>query len=139
MTWETITPLCAPDLARRNRLMSPDDLRNHRLLHVMGYQEGWGIWLNAAGATVVDPGLGLHLDSSLTAFELAAQGGGVALGRNSVAAALRASGRLAAPFELEVPIDEAFYLLKPLDGHSHADAAVFPDWLLAMADQPHFE
>ena len=85
----------------------------------MGYQEGWGIWLNAAGATDVDPGQGLHLDSSLTAFELAAQGGGVALGRRSVAAALRASGRLTAPFALEVPIDEAFYLLKPLGGHSH--------------------
>ena len=139
LTWETITPLCAPDLAQHLRLASPDQLANHRLLHVMGYQEGWGIWLNAAGATDVDPGQGLHLDSSLTAFELAAQGGGVALGRKSVAAALRASGRLVAPFELEVPIGEAFYLLKPIGPDTHPDASVFTDWLLAMADQPHFE
>ncbi|MDP2737506.1 MAG: hypothetical protein Q8O82_02080 [Pseudorhodobacter sp.] len=39
----------------------------------------WGIWQNAAGAKVVDPGQGLQLDNSLIAFEIAAQGGGIAL------------------------------------------------------------
>jgi LysR family glycine cleavage system transcriptional activator len=36
LTWETITPLCAPSLS----LKSPDDLQHHRLLHVLGYHEG---------------------------------------------------------------------------------------------------
>jgi LysR family transcriptional regulator, glycine cleavage system transcriptional activator len=130
LTWEKITPLCAPDMAARSALKSPDDLRDHRLLHVMGYQEGWGIWLQAAGARQVNPGQGVQLDSSLIAFAVAMQGGGIALGRSSLATRLRHGGQLIAPFDLEVPIAEAFYLLQPADGVSHGDAGLFTDWLL---------
>jgi LysR family transcriptional regulator, glycine cleavage system transcriptional activator len=133
LTWETITPLCAPDLPANKALMTPEDLRNHRLLHVLGYHEGWGIWLNAAGAQTVDAGSGLHLDSSLTAFELAAHGGGVALGRKSLAGPLLASGRLMAPFELALPIDEAFYLIQPAGTSTHPDAELFVEWLVSLA------
>lgn len=110
---------------------SPEDLRHHRLLHVLGYQEGWGIWLNAAGARNVDPGQGLQLDTSLSAFEVAAHGGGVALARSSLGAPERVSGRLIAPFALEVPIGEAFHLLEPASGNEHPDARPFIDWLLS--------
>jgi LysR family transcriptional regulator, glycine cleavage system transcriptional activator len=133
LTWEHIFPLCAPDLpANAPQLRSPDDLCHHVLLHVLGYQEGWGLWLNAAKAKGVDPGQGLQLDASLTAFEVAAHGGGVALGRTSLAAKERASGRLITPFDLEVPIDEAFHLLQPADGNPHPNAAIFADWLLSV-------
>ncbi len=130
LTWETITPLCAPGLG----LTTPNDLRQHRLLHVLGYHEGWGIWLKAAEAQLVDAGSGLHLDTSLTAFELAAHGGGVALGRKSLAGHALASGRLIAPFDLAVPIDEAFHLVKPAGSSTHPDAELFVDWLLCVAD-----
>lgn len=129
LTWETITPLSAPGVA----LHAPDDLRHHRLLHVLGYQEGWGIWLKAAGARHVDAGSGLHLDTSLTAFELAAHGGGIALGRSSLVGHALASGRLIAPFGLAVPIDEAFHLVRPAGSSTHPDAETFADWLLDAA------
>jgi LysR family transcriptional regulator, glycine cleavage system transcriptional activator len=58
------------------------------------------------------------------------QGGGIALGRSSLAARLRHAGQLIAPFDLEVPIAEAFYLLQPADGVAHGDAGLFADWLL---------
>ena len=136
LTWETVTPLCAPGLlAQMPRPASPDDLRHHCLLHVLGYQEGWGIWLNAAGARRVDPGQGVQVDTSLVAFQMAAHGGGVALGRRSLAAADRASGRLVAPFALEVPIAEAFYLLRPTDAVCHPDADLFRAWLLDATQQ----
>ncbi|MFZ1470747.1 MAG: LysR substrate-binding domain-containing protein [Paracoccaceae bacterium] len=128
LTWETITPLAAPGVT----LPTPQDLRNHRLLHVLGYQEGWAVWLRAAGATGVDPGQGVQCDTSLTAFALAAHGGGIALGRHSLAADDLARGRLIAPFALQVPIDEAFHLLEPSGGSPHPDAAAFRDWLLGQ-------
>ena len=130
LTYETITPLCAPDLVAK--LTSPGDLAHQRLLHVLGYQEGWGIWLKAAGAKV-DPGMGLQVDTSLTAFALAELGAGVALGRASLTAGDLASGRLVAPFDLAVPIDEAFYLLRPMAGTPHPDAGLFADWLVQAA------
>jgi LysR family transcriptional regulator, glycine cleavage system transcriptional activator len=131
LSWETITPLCAPSLARQ--IIRPDDLNAQRLLHVLGYQEGWGTWLQAAGAKSVDPGQGLQLDTSLMAFELARQGGGVALGRQSLSSRARETGRLVAPFDLDVPIDEAFHLLQPVESDIHPDASLFVEWITTVA------
>jgi LysR family transcriptional regulator, glycine cleavage system transcriptional activator len=127
LTRETITPLCAPAMAQQ--LRRPEDLQGQRLLHVLGYQEGWGIWLRAAGVTDVHPGEGLRFDTSLTAFEVAANGGGVALGRRSLTERERTSGRLVAPFDLEVPINEGFHLLEQNGRTPHPDAAPFVEWL----------
>lgn len=137
LSWETITPLCAPSLA--HQLKRPDDLQAQRLLHVLGYQEGWGAWLHAAGASAVNTGQGLHFDTSLTAFEIAAQGDGVALGRSSLARRERASGRLIAPFDLELPISEAFYLLEPVGREIHPDASLFITWLSDVAAQDQLQ
>jgi LysR family glycine cleavage system transcriptional activator len=131
LSWETITPLCAPNIA--DRLKRPDDLQSHRLLHVLGYQEGWGTWLQAAGASAVNPGQGLRFDTSLAAFEVAGQGVGVALGRLSLAKRERASGRLVAPFALEVPIKEAFHLLEPVGRELHPDVPLFVEWITNQA------
>lgn len=134
LTWEKITPLCAPDMLTQGPALSvPDDLRYHTLLHVLGYRQGWATWLNAAGAPRVDPGQGMQFDTSVTAFEMAAHGGGVALGRSSLAATLRARRLLVAPFDLEVPIPEAFYVVRPRDRHPHPDAAAFTAWLMSKA------
>jgi LysR family transcriptional regulator, glycine cleavage system transcriptional activator len=132
LTFETITPLCAPALA--DQLSQPDDLRHQRLLHVLGYQEGWGTWLRAAGVTSFNPGQGLQFDTSLTAFEMAAHGGGVALGRRSLAERERAAGRLVAPFALEVPIDEGFHVLEPAGQTLHPHAADFIAWIKDQVD-----
>lgn len=134
LTWETITPLCSPALLESDRaITSPADLKDHTLLHVLGYEEGWGIWLAAAGETAINPGQGIHFDTSLIAFEVAAKGAGIALGRSSMAAKELEAGRLVAPFALKVPIDEAFYLMTPSDGTAHPDAGLFRDWILEEA------
>jgi LysR family transcriptional regulator, glycine cleavage system transcriptional activator len=87
------------------------------------------------GAKAVNPGQGLQFDTSLTAFEVAAQGGGVALGRHSLAQRDRASGRLVAPFGIEIPINEAFHLLEPVGKTLHPDASHFIEWVTAVASE----
>jgi LysR family transcriptional regulator, glycine cleavage system transcriptional activator len=131
LTREVITPLCAPGLVPS--LESPADLADHLLLHVQGYQEGWGTWLSAAGAMLVDPGQGIQTDTSLTAYALACEGAGVALGRQSLEAPYRTNGRLVAPFELEVPISEGFFLLEPIKADAQNKIGPFVDWLLSEA------
>lgn len=128
---ESLVPLCLPEVAAR--LHSPADLAKERLLHVLGYQEGWDSWLTAAGAVRVDGNQGLWFDTTLMAMEVAAEGGGVALGRTSLIERELASGRLVKPFVLELPIEEGFFLVAPDRGPRHKDAAVFRDWLLAEA------
>jgi LysR family transcriptional regulator, glycine cleavage system transcriptional activator len=132
LTQESITPLCAPRHAAR--LKTPNDLKPERLLHVLGYQEGWGIWLAAAGADFTDTTDNLHADTSLLAFSLAAQGAGIALGRTSLAEQDLKSGRLAAPFQLAVKINEGFFLLEPTGSATHPDAAVFSRWIKTAAE-----
>lgn len=131
LTQERLMPLCLPEAA--DRLKWPDDLAKERLLHVLGYQEGWATWLTAAGASRVDPGSGLWFDTTPMAFEVAAQGGGVALGRSSMVERELATGRLVKPFELDLAIDEGFFLVAPEKEARHPDAAIFGDWLLAEA------
>lgn len=137
LTREALTPLCTPDLINSGQLSSPEDLRNHRLIHVLGYQDGWGVWLNAAGALSVDAGTGIKVDNSLTAMELTAQGLGVALGRTSLKESHCANGRLIAPFDLSVPIDEAFYLLQPMRGNPHEAVSAFVEWIKGEAEAAH--
>jgi LysR family glycine cleavage system transcriptional activator len=131
LTWDALEPVCLPQIAAR--LTRPDDLAKERLVHVIGYQEGWATWLAAAGATQVNAGYGMQVDTSILAFELAANGVGVALGRSSMAAKELSSGRLVRPFDLAVPVREAFFLLTPEGGMTHPDTALFRDWLVAEA------
>jgi LysR family glycine cleavage system transcriptional activator len=133
LTFETIKPLCSPEMSRR--LSSPEDLANERMIHVLGYLEGWGAWLKAACTRTVDPGKGLQLDTSLAAFEMAINGAGVALGRKSLSGAVERSGKLVAPFDLEVPIDEAFHLIAPIATGGHSDAEIFVEWITSVAAQ----
>ena len=128
LTDEAATPVCAPALVPA--LQRPEDLLGQRLLHVMGYEEGWAAWLAAAGVTQ-RPARAAHFDTSLMALAVAAAGGGVALARRAMRGPDLASGRLVAPFALDVPMREGFFLLEPEGGARHAQAALFRDWLLA--------
>lgn len=132
LSHEVITPLCTPEVASRLRV--PDDLADHCLLHVQGYQEGWGTWLAAARATSVFAGQGIQTDTSLTAYALACEGAGVALGRRSLEGPYRRDGRLVAPFDLEVPISEGFFLLEPATTHARSDTRPFVQWLVEEAE-----
>jgi LysR family transcriptional regulator, glycine cleavage system transcriptional activator len=134
LTRETLRPLCAPSLVQGSgALRTPADLAKHRLLHVIGYQEGWATWLAAAGMSDIDAGSGLQCDTSLFAFELAASGGGVALGRASLVGKDLQSGRLVAPFALAVPIEEAFYLIAPTHDRLPDDGKLFVAWMIGTA------
>lgn len=131
LTWEYLEPVCAPVVAEQ--LERPDDLATQRLLHVMGYEEGWADWLKSAGVGSINAGQGLQFDTSILAFAFAAQGGGVALGRSSMSTAELTAGRLVRPFDLRLPTREAFYLVAPDDGSDHPDAGLLRDWLVAQA------
>jgi LysR family glycine cleavage system transcriptional activator len=135
LTWETITPLCSSDLLKQKKVLQPSDLVGCTLIDVLGYQEGWPAWLQVAGVTNINPGNGLQVDTSLLAFELASSGLGVALARSSMMHHELRTGRLVAPFELTVPIQEAFYLVSSPQQDSHPHLEIFRDWILSETEQ----
>jgi LysR family glycine cleavage system transcriptional activator len=134
LTWDELFPVCSPTLFNGVKPpSSPAELPAHTLLHVVGYEEGWGYWLNQTGQHQVDPSQGMQFDTLITALEMATQGHGLALGRTSLVSELIASGRLVVPFEQRVATAEAFYLTCPTHQYTHPNAEAFWSWLIQEA------
>ena len=134
LTHDELVPVCSPVSA--SGLLPPtnsEDLALHPLLHVVGYEEGWGYWLSKAGFTEVDSERGMQMDTLISAFEMAALGQGIALGRSSLVAGMLESGRLVAPFDSRVPASDAFYLATPDNQYEHPSAELFREWILQEA------
>jgi len=132
LTWDVLEPVCSKATAAK--LKTPADLQNQRLLHVIGYEEGWAVWLKAAGLHHINSGQGIQFDTSLLAFEVAASDGGVALGRSSMSTKELNENRLVRPFSVAVPVREAFYLMTPTSGSPHPHRETFRQWLLAQVE-----
>lgn len=130
LTFEKLQPVCSPRLLESDRLRVPADLTHHTLIHVLGYKEGWALWLKKAGVKQVPANPGLQCDTSLMAFQLAAEGAGIALARTSMIGPEITSGRLVAPFELAVPVEEGFHLISRGNAQNSRQAAVFRKWVL---------
>ncbi|WP_395563095.1 transcriptional regulator GcvA [Pseudomonas aeruginosa] len=130
LTWDTLIPVCSPSLPTADRpLDCPQDLARHELLHVLGYEEGWGYWLKKNGAESIDSSQGLQFDTLISALEIAELGQGVVLARSSLVKHLLDSGRLMAPFESHVTTKEAFFLVYAPHSLVNQDAAAFASWL----------
>lgn len=136
LTWDKLVPVCSPILHNGSPPpSSSEELSKHTLLHVMGYEEGWGYWFNQTGCSQLEVSAGIQFDTLISALEFAAQGGGVALGRSALVQGMLDSGRLIAPFEQSIPTSEAFYLTYPSHQYLHPDAEVFRNWLLEEAEK----
>ncbi|MBT7904768.1 transcriptional regulator GcvA [Porticoccaceae bacterium] len=136
LTWDRLIPVCSPTLLDGQLPPAdPSELSNYTLLHVIGYEEGWGFWLNQLGYYNIDPSQGIHFDSLMTGMEMAAQGHGVALSRTSLAANMLENGRLIAPFEQTVSTVESFYLTTPKDKPIRAHVDAFRQWIIDQAQQ----
>lgn len=133
LTWDSLLPVCSPALLQHTPLASPADLVNHTLLHVLGYEEGWGYWLNIMGEDSVDYSKGMQFDTLVSTLRMAELGQGVALARSSMVESLIAEGRLIAPFAERIEASESFYLVKESSSALHPAAQVFFDWLLEQA------
>ncbi|MBB5412750.1 MULTISPECIES: transcriptional regulator GcvA [unclassified Paraburkholderia] len=136
LTWDTLLPVCAPFLpSEQAPLATPKDLRYHELLHVLGYEEGWGYWLKKAGAGQVDSSKGMQFDTLISALRMAELGQGVALARSSLVQSMLDTGQLIAPFESRLTTSEAFYLVYSPHSIVNPDAAAFVAWLSAKAQE----
>ena len=133
---EWVVPLCAPHLmASDPALAKPSDLAAHTLIHdeslaFSSEAPTWDDWLTAAGVSGVDTSRGLRLSNADHAIDAAVEGAGVVLGRSVIAAHDIRSGRLVAPFELQLPVGMSYYLVCPPGADRQAKVRAFRDWLL---------
>ena len=131
-----------PDLAKENVLAKPADLASHVLLHddamdLVAGGDAWQKWLEAAGvADRVDGSRGPHFSSNILSLEAASQKLGVALALRPLVDADIASGRLVAPFAIELKPQSAYYLVCPEVIAGRPAVTAFREWLLEQAKTP---
>ncbi len=106
---------------------------NH-LLHVVGCEDLWSRLFRQIGAAGVASDKGVKSDTSLAALELAVAGVGCALVLRSFAAPYIARGQLRLAADIELPLDQAHYLvLRQGERRLRPEVALFRDWLLDEA------
>lgn len=135
LTYDELFPVCSPMLL--NGIpppATPNDLDADDLLHVIGYEEGWGYWLSKTGFPHVDASQGMQFDTLISALEMASHGHGLALGRTSLVTEMLNDGRLLAPFEQRISASEAFHLTCPTNRYLSTHAQAFWEWLAAEAE-----
>jgi LysR family glycine cleavage system transcriptional activator len=139
---DAVVPMCSPRLmAGRTALKKPADLLRFTLLHDDTLTKDsaapdWATWLKAAGVDDPNPHRGPHFNQTDHALQAAINGLGVVLGRRSLAEDDIGEGRLAAPFDLRLPLGFAYYLVCPELMADRPKVVAFRDWLLAELKQP---
>jgi LysR family glycine cleavage system transcriptional activator len=130
---EEIFPVCSPKLfSDRKPLRSPSDLARFTLLHVAD-REGWGRWLDFAGAKGVDPSRGPVLNEASMAIDAAVDSQGVVLARTALAAWDLRGGRLVRPFPIAMLAPYAYWIVCPKVNAKLPKIIAFSDWLLTEA------
>jgi LysR family glycine cleavage system transcriptional activator len=128
-------PVCSPALLEGKRpLRTPEDLRDHVLLHTSTYEDDWRQWLTAAGLpSDISRSRGVTFDLILMTVQAAIDGIGVAMGRTSYVQDDIAKGRLVVPFNIALPADAGFYLVSPEGAAEPPKLKAFRQWLIASA------
>ncbi len=135
------TPMCSPALIDgQHPLVTPEDLRNHTLLHIqndvpamdVGWPK-WGDWLKAAKVDGVNTRRGPVFNQVSLAIEAAADRMGVVLGVPLLASEQLSSGRLTVPFALSLTMSSGYYLVHGPLASLTDEVRTFRDWLLQAA------
>ena len=135
-------PLCSPRLLALDQphpLQKPDDLRFHVLLHddteYVGHPT-WTRWLEWQGIKGINTYKGLHFNHVALAIDAAVDGQGVLLSLKALAQSDLDAGRLCIPFDMPMPLEQAYYILQPKQAEVNQKAVqAFVAWLQDEAQQ----
>jgi LysR family glycine cleavage system transcriptional activator len=132
---DEVFPVCSPALISGKRpLRTPEDLRDHVLLHTTTNNDDWRQWMTAAGLpSDLSKQPGITFDLILMTVQAAIDGIGVAMGRTSYVQDDIAKGRLVVPFNIALPSDAGFYLVSPEGAAESPKLKAFRQWLVASA------
>jgi LysR family glycine cleavage system transcriptional activator len=125
-------PVCNPKLmSSPHPLRSLENLRYHTIVHALTWPGIWSRWFAAAGSPEIMPTDNVTFQNSLLTIQGALSGVGVAMAHKLLVAEHIASGRLIAPFALELPVDHAYYFVSRRQRRIVGSALAFKEWLQA--------
>lgn len=135
----SVMPLCSPTLVDgEHPLQAPSDLRFHTLLHddtPWAGRPAWRDWFAAAKITELNAERGMRFNSVQLTLQAAMDGQGIALSSAALAADDISAGYLVAPFDIQLPLDNAYYLVTMQDDADLPQIAAFRQWIVDEAEQ----
>ncbi|CAA6801736.1 MAG: Glycine cleavage system transcriptional activator GcvA [uncultured Thiotrichaceae bacterium] len=136
-------PLCNPELLNdpEKPLKKPADLIHHTLLHDETPYTGrpnWSKWAEKFNVDDIDFNRGLHFNQVSLGLAAAVDGQGILLSIDALAEYDIAAGRLCIPLEQKMPLDHAYYVIRPKGTSTNQKSAnTFIDWILSEAAKLH--
>jgi LysR family transcriptional regulator, glycine cleavage system transcriptional activator len=125
--------VCSPSLlAGAKPLRTPDDLREHTLLHDEP-RDLWELWFKTVGIVDIDATRGPGFSDSGMVIQAAIEGQGVAIAKATLAADDLKAGRLVRPFDQSLPADFSYWLVCLEASADRPKITAFREWLLAEA------
>ncbi|MBB1486147.1 transcriptional regulator GcvA [Oceanospirillum sediminis] len=136
---EKIMPVCSPRLLHSGKpIRQPEDLLQHRLLHINYYPEDWSAWFRSAGLPDADCHRGFRYDQSVLTMQAAISGQGVALGRSPIVNNMIMNGQLVVPLEHQLLGEGGYWLYYPINRPLSDTACLFIDWVRQQSQQDHW-
>jgi LysR family glycine cleavage system transcriptional activator len=127
---EVLIPICSRTLLRRGRKRcAAREIVDHTLLHSLRRPSDWRQWLDAAGLRGISAAQELTFENSTLTYQGAVDGLGVAIAQKALVTEDVASGRLAAPSDIEVRNPLAYYLVYPNRRAKLAKVQAFQSWI----------
>lgn len=125
-----VYPVCTPDLAEQMEtprdLLVSDDIK---LLSVLGADEDWHCWFQAAGLAQKKASSDLEVDNYMLAQEAATQGAGVALCLAPFASESHFQGRLIRPFKADATLPNRWSLVCQAKTAERPAYKAFAEWI----------
>jgi LysR family glycine cleavage system transcriptional activator len=126
----TVSPLCAPSVMEKIKGLTPAEALARSTLIRLSWDD-WDAWLEAAGAGHVEPARKLTFPDFSIGVVAAVHGQGIVLGYSGFADAEIAAGTLVQPFELTVPVKNAYYVVYLEERFADPRVRAFRDWVVA--------
>lgn len=123
---ETLMPVCAP---KHLAEFAGKELEDLPLIHVTSVSEDWRRWAAASGRKLPLAHQGLRFDTLQMAFDAAARGLGVAIGRRPLVDAELEAGRLATLWMPEIPCESAHWLVSVEKKANEPAVEAFRTWI----------
>lgn len=129
-----IFPVASPALLNSRPLRLLRDLSDHTLFHADDGRE-WKTWLSSANANGLVPGREHFMGDARLSTEAALHGHGIALVDTITPSHLIARGKLVAPFNLKVPVEDGLFVACRKPARHTPLVEIFINWLFTTRDE----
>jgi DNA-binding transcriptional LysR family regulator len=130
---EVLLPVGSPSLVGRRGELSPVEVAELRLLHLVTRPDAWRLWFNAAGLEGTNVIRGPRFDIQSTLISAASAGLGVALLPEFLISDQLRSGKLRVLSSLSLQSVGSYYFACPEEKIANPLLLAFREWLLSQA------